>query len=163
MTETEKHVEPSLGTPDDMLRQSMKQFGIDRETAISLAVKGFEAALRVEGQVTEEKVDRKLAELFVAESRNRSPWFVTLMQAHYRKNLPAWEKLHDDAVERGQDPATKMSITESVIMEMAQERVELVKLAKQGKSIEEITEAAFAFDDARPDGELYLLLARQMG
>lgn len=38
-----------------------------------------------------------------------------------------------------------------------------MKLAKQGKSIEEITEAAFAFDDKRPDSEMYLLLARQMG
>lgn len=150
-------------TPDAMLRKSMEQFGINRETAIALAVKGFEAALRIEGPITEQKVDQKLAELLLMESRSRSPWFVGLMEAYYRKRLPAWEKLYDDALERGQDPATKMSVTESVIMEMAQERVELVKLAKQGKSIEEITEAAFVFDDSRSDADSYLLIARQMG
>lgn len=149
-------------TPDAMLRKSMEQFGINRETAIALAVKGFEAALRIEGPITEQKVDQKLAELLLMESRSRSPWFVGLMEAYYRKRLPAWEKLYDDALERGQDPATKMSVTESVIMEMAQERVELVKLAKQGKSIEEVTEAAFVFDDSRSDIDNYLLIARQM-
>lgn len=163
MTETEKNVAQEFPTPDSMLRKSMQEFGIDRETAIALAVKGFEAALRVDGQITEQKVDRKLSELLLAESRGRSPWFVSLMQAYYRKRLPGWEKLYDDALERGQDPATKMSVTESVVMEMAQERVELVRLAKQGKSIEEITEAAFVFDDSRSDADSYLLIARQMG
>lgn len=162
MTETEKNVAQEFPTPDSLLRESMEAFGIDRETAIALAVKGFEATLRIEGAITEQKVDRKLAELLLAESRNRSPWFVSLMQAYYRKKLPAWEKLYDDALERGQDPATKMSVTEAVIMEMAQERVELVKLAKQGKSIEEVTEAAFVFDDSRSDIDNYLLIARQM-
>lgn len=149
-------------SPDELLRNSMKQFGIDRETAIALAMKGFEAALRIEGQVTEAKIDRKLAEILFSDGKARAPWIVNLMQAHYRKNLPAWEKLYDEAVERGQDPATKISVTENIMMEVARERAELVKLAKQGKTIEQITEASFVFDDNRTDAETYLIIARQM-
>lgn len=150
-------------TPYQMLKHTMDECGVDRETAIAFLVKSFEATLRVTGDLTEEKVSRKLAELFVADGKNRTPWFVRFMQAYYRKNLPAWEKLYDDAMERGQDPATKISVTENVIMESAMERVELIKLAKQGSSIEEITEAAFAFDDQRSDSELYALIAKQLG
>lgn len=149
-------------TPDDMLRHAMKHFGVGRETAIAFLTKGFEAALRVEGDVTDEKIDRKLAEMMVTEGRRRTPWLVNLMQAHYRKNLPAWEKVYDAALEEGQDPATRMSISQNVIMEMATERVGLIRMAKEGKSVEEITEAAFSADDKRSDGEIYLLIAKQM-
>src|SRR5690606_40197836 len=78
----------------------------------------------------------------VAEGRRRTPWLVSLMQAHYRKNLPAWERIYDAALEQGQDPATRMSISQNIIMEMATERVDLIRMAKEGKSVEEITEAA---------------------
>jgi len=149
-------------TPDDMLRHAMKHFGVDRETAIAFTLKSFEAALRIEGDMTEEKVDLKLAEMMVAEGRRRTPWLVSLMQAHYRKNLPAWERIYDAALEQGQDPATRMSISQNIIMEMATERVDLIRMAKEGKSIEEITEAAFSAADKRSDGEIYLLIDKQM-
>lgn len=163
MTEMEKSMNQIPGTPDEMLKHAMNEYGIGRETAIALMTKSFEAALRVEGEVTETKVDRKLAEMLVTEGKNRAPWFVSFMQAHFRKRLPAWTKLNDEALERGQDPATKMSVTENIIMEMAQDRILLVQLAKEGKTIEEITEASFVRDDERTPEEAYLLIAQQMG
>jgi len=47
-------------------------------------------------------------------------------------------------------------------MEMATERVDLIRMAKEGKSIEEITEAAFSADDKRSGGAIYLVIAKQM-
>lgn len=149
-------------TPDQMVKQTMGQYGIERETAIMLATKTFEAALRLEGEPTEKAIDRKIAELFVKEADRRTPWFVNLMEAHYRKNLPKWTKLNDEALELGQDPATRISVTENVLMEVAGERVKLVQLAKQGSTIEEITEVAFTFDDERSTEERYALIAKQM-
>lgn len=151
-----------MGSPEAMLQQLMQEFSVEREVAIMLAVRAMEASLRVEGEFSDSKVNQKMAWLLVADSKNRTPWFVSFMQAHYRKNLPAWIKLNDEAIERGQDPVTKFSVTQDVIMALAEERVKLARLAKEGKSIEEVTEAAFAFDDQRSDEELCSLLAEQV-
>jgi hypothetical protein len=150
-----------LETPDQMLRHAMKEYGIGRETAIMLVTKSFEATLRVEGDLTDEKVNRKIAEMLVGEGKRRTPWFVSFMEAHYRRHLPKWTRINDEALERGQDAATRMSVSENVVMDIAEERIKLVQLAKQGKSIEEITETAFSFDDGRSVEELYSLLLRQ--
>ncbi len=148
-------------SPQVMLDEIMGQFGVDRETAIMFAVRLTEATFRVEGEFSEKKVQQKVADMLLSDSRNRTPWFVTFTQAYYRKNLPAWIKLVDEATERGQDPVTKLSITDNIIMEQAAERVKLVQLSKEGKSIEEVTEASLGFDDDRSDEELYELLAKQ--
>lgn len=148
-------------SPQAMIEMFMDQLSIDRETAVMFATRTAEATFRVEGEFTEERVQEKLADLLVSDSRNRTPWFVALGQAYHRKNLPAWTKLVNEAIERGQDPATKLSITDNVIMEQAVERVKLVTLSEEGKSIQEITEASFTFDDDRSDEELRELIAKQ--
>src|SRR5690606_39477031 len=71
-------------TPDDMLRHAMKHFGVDRETAIAFTLKSFEAALRIEGDMTEEKVDLKLAEMMVAEGRRRDRKSTRLNSSHVK-------------------------------------------------------------------------------
>lgn len=148
-------------SPQAMIEMFMDQLCVDRETAVMFATRTAEATFRVEGEFTEERVQEKLMDLLVSDSRNRTPWFVTLSQGYYRKNLPAWTKLVNEAIERDQDPATKLSITDNVIMEQAAERVKLVMLSEEGKSIQEIAEASFKFDDDRSDEELRELIAKQ--
>jgi hypothetical protein len=148
-------------SPQILIDEIMKHFPIDRETAIVFAVRTAEATFRVEGEFTEEKVQEKLVDLLLSDSRNRAPWYVSFSRAHYGKHIPVWTKLVNEAIERGQDPATKLSITDNVIMEQAVERVKLVTLSEEGKSIEEVTEASFVFDDERSDDELRELIAKQ--
>jgi hypothetical protein len=151
-----------MGSPEKMIRQIMQDHSIDRETAIMLALRSTEAALRVEGEFSEKKVQQILMDLLLTDSRNRTPWFVAFGESLNRKSLPGWVKLVDEATERGQDPVTAISVTQNVIMNIAKERVELVRLHKEGKSIEEITEASFGFDDDKTDAEMCELLAQQI-
>jgi hypothetical protein len=151
-----------MGSPEKLIRQIMQDNSVDRETAIMLALRSTEAALRVEGEFTEKKVQQILMDLLLTDSRNRTPWFVTFCESFNRKSLPGWVKLVDEATERGQDPVTRISVTQNVIMSIAKEHVELVRLHKEGKSIEEITKASFAFDDDKSDAELCELMAQQI-
>lgn len=149
-------------SPPEMLKQVMEEYGIGRETAIMLLAKTFEASLRVEGELTEKAVNRKIAELFLTEGRNRTPWYVDFMQAYYRERLPRWIKINDEALEAGQDPVTRMSVTENVTMRIAADRIKLARLSKEGRTIEQVTEAGFLLDDERSPEELYSMIAEQM-
>lgn len=154
---------PEQMSPEQAIKQGMDTFDIDRQTAMSLLQKAVEATLQVEGEMTEEAINRKMAEMFMREGKSRAPWFMAFMQAHYRKRIPGWIKLNDEAHEKGWDAVTAMSIQEKILVEMAEDRIKLVRLAKEGKTIEEITEAAVALDDGRSVEELYSMIARQMG
>jgi hypothetical protein len=141
-------------TPAKMVEIEMERLSLSREVAISFLTLGFEASLRAEGP-DEESIWRKFGELLLREGKKRTPWLTEYSVSCYRKNLPGWILLNDQALEQGQDPVTVMSVAECVTMGLARDRIALVAASKAGKSIEEIVELSYQRDEAKPEGELY--------
>lgn len=146
-------------TPAKMIEQEMERSGVSREAAIQMMLLGFEATLRADGP-SEKDMKIKLGELSSREGDKRSPFMVEYLAASFRKNLPGWIKTADEALERGQDPATVLSISEKITMVRAIDRMKLVNASKEGKTIEQIVELSLDLDDAMtPEQKRIELLA----
>lgn len=138
--------------PAKLIEQEMEKSGVSRESAIEMALLGFEAALRAEGP-SEKDLNIKLGELLIREGEKRSPMMVDYMTSRYRKEMPGWIKINDEALEQGQDPATAMSISEKISMVSAADHIKLVAAFKAGKAIEEIVTLSFDLDDEKSPEE----------
>lgn len=141
-------------TPAKMIEETMEKAGVGREAVIQMVLVSTEAALRADGP-DEKSIQRKLGELFLKAGRARAPWIGEFALSGYRKNMPNWIKINDEALERGQDPVTVMSLKEDVSMARAKDRIELVRASKEGSTIEQILKLSYQQDDAKTDEELY--------
>lgn len=140
--------------PKELIEQTMKLHGVSKEVAIYAAVKGFEATLRA-NSMEEEVIGRETAKLLIADTRARHPLAIELLEATYRKHLPEWIRIHDEAMEKGRDAATAMSIVTNCSMRTAESRIRRVREAKDGKSIEQIAQLSLAEDEGKTDEELF--------
>lgn len=141
-------------TPAKMIEAEMEKSGVGREAAIQMILKAFEATLRADGP-DEASIKRKLGELFIQSGKERAGWLTEYSAAAYRKKLPGWIRINDEALERGQDPVTVMSVKDGVTMGLAKDRIALVGASKQGKSIDEIVELSYEMDAKKSTEELY--------
>ncbi|AXH66255.1 hypothetical protein SEA_SATIS_94 [Streptomyces phage Satis] len=140
--------------PAKLIEKTMEEAGVSREAVIQMMLTSFEAALRADGP-DEKSIQRKLGELFLKAGKARAPWLGEFAISGYRKNLPGWIKLNDEALERGQDPVTVMSFKEEVSMSRAKERIEIVRAHKEGKTLDQLLELSYQQDEAKTDEELY--------
>jgi hypothetical protein len=145
--------------PAKLIEKTMEEEGVSREAVIQVMLVSFEAALRADGP-DDKSIQRKLGELFLKASRERAEWLGEFAMSSYRKHLPAWTKLNDEALERDQDPITVMSFKEDVSMGRAKDRIEIVRASKEGKTLEQVLELSYEQDAAKTDEELYAELLK---
>lgn len=126
------------GSPQDMLSETMQKLGIGRDAAIYISVRTFEAALRAKTE-SEADLKQELIRLLHRDIQDATPEAVELAEAGYRKKLPEWVTYNDEAVVGGQDPVTALSIRAKLGMKSAERCVRIVRMHKEGKTIEEIT------------------------
>lgn len=146
--------------PAKLIEKTMEEAGVSREAVIQMMLASFEAALRADGP-DEKSIQRKLGELFLKAGKERAPWLGEFAISGYRKNLPAWTKLNDEALENGQDPVTVMSFKEGVSMSRAKDRIEIVRASKEGKTLEQLLEMSYEQDEGKTDEELYAELLKE--
>jgi hypothetical protein len=126
------------GSPQDMLSETMQKLGVGRDAAIYISVRTFEAALRAKTE-SEADLKQELIRLLHRDIQDATPEAVELAEAGYRKKLPEWVTYNDEAVVGGQDPVTALSIRAKLGMKSAERCVRIVRMHKEGKTIEEIT------------------------
>lgn len=126
------------GSPQDMLSETMQKLGVSRDAAIYISVLTFEAALRAKTD-SEADLKQELIRLLHRDMQNATSETVELAEAGYRRKLPEWVTYNDEAVVGGQDPVTAISIRAKLGMKSAERCVRIVRMHKEGKTIEEIT------------------------
>lgn len=142
------------GSPQDILAQTMSDVGISRDAAIYLSLRTFEAALRAKTD-EESALKQELVRLFHEDVRSRRPEIEEISAAGYRKKLPGWVKINDEAVAGEQDPVTAISIHAKLGMTSSRRIVRIVKMHKDGMSIEEITKAMLDESSEKGFGEIW--------
>lgn len=150
-----------IQSPAKLIEHYMETFSVSRETAIQVALLGTEATLRADGP-DQESITRKLGELIVKASKTRPDWMGEVMASQIRKDLPAWIRVNDEAMERGQDAVTVLSVTESISMDQASEKIKLARASKEGRSVDQLVEMSYEISEAKPDEERHLVFLDAM-
>lgn len=138
----------NVPTPAKLVEQEMERNGVSRESAIQMILLGTEANLRADGP-DERSAGIKVGELLIKVSKERPAWLSEYMAAGMRKDIPGWIKINDEALERGQDPVTVLSIKESISMSRAEERIKTALASKEGKSMDQLVELSYDMGDAK--------------
>lgn len=121
---------------DKMLKATMEEFGISRETAAIFIGKTFEYMLKHNDDKA--AMDAFIKDVYAAV-QNEEPWAVEYIGAYNRRMLPEMVKAYDKAVDLEQDPATVISITLSIPMDAATASIAAIKAFRSGSSLEEVT------------------------